>query len=139
MNAVTDPRAFSAKVQATPKARFRLKADGTPYYEPDEEEPDLRHYVIDLTLESPRAREILTVTHHLDDETFYDKLAVSDDPTTHFQDYINTYGDVPIETTVLIGPNAYRQRDMLSHLLEAGHANDKSPAIRDAIERIKRH
>ena len=139
MNATTDPRAFSQKVQAAPKARFRLSADGTPYYERDEEDPDLRHYVIDLTLESPQAQHILTVTHHLDDPTFYDNMAVSDDPATHFQDYINTYGDVPIETTVLIGPNAYRQRDQLSHLLELGHAHDCSPAIRDAIERIKRH
>lgn len=140
MNVSVDARAFADEVKGVVKARFRLNQDGTPWYEQDEDDPELRHYTIFLSLESPRARRIDTVSYFMDHETFSDDpLAVSDNPNNHFREVISSYGDVEVEVTAQMGANVYKQRCLLSDLLEAGHAGDASPAVREAIERIRKN
>ena len=121
MSRIDYTRAFIAHVNGELKARFRLDARGRPIYEQDEDDPDLRHYTIELSLESPIAPEIDTVTYYLDDETYRDPVAVSNDRANEFTAEISSYGDFEVEVTVQIGKHAYKQRAWLSSLLEAGH------------------
>ena len=135
MSRINSTRAFSDNVKGQLKARFRLDADGQPLYEDDDD--GLRHYTIDLTLESPAAPDIDSVTYYMDDETYWDPVAVSNDRDNDFTEEISSYGDFEVEVTVQMRKHAYKQRAWLSSLLEAGHAGDTSPAIREAINRIK--
>jgi hypothetical protein len=130
---------FARKVGGVPQARFRLDPEGQPLFEPDEEEPDLRHYKIELSLATPRAAEIDGVTYTLDKETYWDPVAASIDRKNNFAVRVSSYGDFEVSVEVQLGPKAYEERALLSDLLEAGHQGDPSPAIREAIARIKAH
>jgi len=135
MSRIDYTRAFAKNVKGELGARFRLDPDGNPLYEDDDD--GLRHYTIDLSLVSPMAQEIDSVTYFMDDETYWDPEAVSNDRDNDFTEEISSYGDFEVEVTVQIGKNAYKQRAWLSTLLEAGHKADSSPAIRNAINRLK--
>ncbi len=137
MKTLRHTRAFANNVKGALEARFRLDAAGAPLFEPDDEDPELRHYTIDLRLESPIAEDIESVTYFMEDETYADPLRVSDDRDNDFTEEISSYGDLEVEVTVQVGAHVYKQRAWLSNLLQAGHEGDASPAILDAIERIK--
>jgi len=128
---------FRESVQGRLKARFRLDSDGTPMYEADDDDPRLRHYTIDVYLATPRASEIKRVSYYLDDPSYVDPQGYSDDIDNEFREEIASYGDVEIVVTVEMPKHKYEQRAWLSNMLENGHANDMTKAVRSAIERIK--
>ncbi len=137
--AQTDPipytKAFREKVQGRLTARFRVDAAGAPEFE---EDPDgLRHYTIDVYLESPLADDIDGVEYLLIDNTSVDPRGYSADADNNFHEVIETYGDIPVEVTADIDSREYKQRAWLSNMLENGHSGETNPAILDAIRRIK--
>jgi hypothetical protein len=140
-NRIVYTKPFREKVQGQLKARFRLDSDGKPMYEPDDEEEDLRHYTMDVSLETPRASEIKGVSYYMNDPSYVDPEGYSEDADNDFQEEIQSYGDVEILVTVEMtdqkSDHEYEQRAWLSNMLENGHADDMTPAIRAAIRRIK--
>jgi hypothetical protein len=133
-------RAFTQHVKGELKARFQLDENGVPLCEIDDA-TELRHYDIDLSLEAPAAmaRQIDSVTYLLDAETYSDPVAASNDRDNNFTLEISSYGDLEVEVTVQMGKHTYTQLALLSSLLEAGHAGDSSPAIRQALDYVKSH
>lgn len=130
-------RAFKENVEGRLEARFRLDPDGEPMYEPDDDDKRRRHYMIDVFLVTPRAKEIKAVTFYMDDPSFGDPKGYSDDADNQFREEIASYGDVEIDVTVKMREHGYKQRAWLSNMLENGHAEDMNRAIRAALERIK--
>jgi hypothetical protein len=128
---------FKDSVQGRLKARFRLDADGKPMYEPHPDDPRLRVYTIDVFLVTPRAKEIKGVRYYMDDPTYVEPEGYSDEAENEFREEITSYGDVEIVVTVEMPNHNYKQRAWLSNMLENGHADDMTPAIRTAIQRIK--
>jgi hypothetical protein len=128
---------FKQNVQGRLLARFCLDAEGEPQYETDDDDPRLRHYTIEVFLETPRAKEIKGVSYFLDDPSYIDPEGYSDDKDNEFREEITSYGDVEIEVTVEMPPQKLRQRAWLSNMLENGHATDMRRAVRAALERIK--
>jgi hypothetical protein len=128
---------FKESVQGRLKARFRLDADREPMYEVDDDDPRLRHYTIEVLLETPRAEEIKGVTYYLDDPSYVDPQGYSSDAANEFREEITSYGDVEIIVTVEMPKHKYQQRAWLSNMLENGHADDMTKAIRSALQRIK--
>jgi hypothetical protein len=129
---------FQENVQGRLKARFRVDSDGVPMYEPHDEDSRLRVYTIDVFLVTPRSQEIKGVKYYMDDESYLDPEGYSDDADNEFREEITSYGDVEIVVTVeMAGRKKYEQRAWLSNMLENGHADDMTPAIRAAIQRIK--
>lgn len=129
---------FRQAVQGQLKAQFHLDADGKPIYELDDEE--VRHYTMDVYLStSPAvAKQITRVKYFLDDPSFQSPTGSSDDAANEFRVEITSYGDVEIVVTVSLSGDNYQQRAWLSNMLENGHADNMTPAIRAAIQRIKR-
>jgi hypothetical protein len=128
--------AFTKNVGGQLKARFRVDADHAPIYWKGRD--GLKNYQIYLSLEeSPRAAEIDSVKYFMDDPTFWDPLAVSEDGDNGFLEEISSYGDVEVEVTVQIKNKAYKQRAWLSNLLKDGYGQDASPEILEAIRNIK--
>lgn len=134
MNRTPYSPAFAKHVRGKLKARFQLDADGDPLYVEDD---GLRHYQLELTLESPRAAEIDSVTYILDDPTYYDPVAQSDDSDNDFREEITSYGDFQVLVRVQIGGHEYEQRAWLSNMLEEGYADQTTPSVRNALNRIK--
>lgn len=133
--AYTEP--FQDRVRGRLKARFRLDAEGKPVNEPHSEDRRLRVYTIDVFLDTPRAREIQGVRYYMDHPSYEDPEGYSDDRDNQFREEITSYGDVEIIVTVELPDHKYEQRAWLSNMLENGHAADMTPAVRDAILRIK--
>jgi hypothetical protein len=134
--AYTEP--FKESVEGRLKARFRVDSDGTPMYESHDEDPRLRVYTIDVFLATPRTKEIKGVKYYMDDDSYVDPEGYSDDASNEFREEITSYGDVEIVVTVeMSNHKKYEQRAWLSNMLENGHADDMTPAIRAAIQRIK--
>jgi hypothetical protein len=137
----TDPidysRTFREHVQGRLYARFHTDPKGEPEYEEDEE--GLRHYTIDVHLESPRADEIDSVSYFMDDETYVDPNGYSEDADNDFREVIESYGQVLIEVTVNLGGRDYKQRVWLSQMLQNGYGGETNAAILDAIERIRKN
>jgi hypothetical protein len=132
----TEP--FKESVQGRLKAQFRLDSDGQPMYEPHDDDPRLRVYTIDVVLASPRAKEIKGVGYYMDDPSYVDPAGYSDDADNEFREEITSYGDVEIVVTVdMSNQKKYVQRAWLSNMLENGHADDMTPQIRAAIQRIQ--
>lgn len=130
-------RPFMDSVQGRLKARFRLDSDGTPMYEPHDDDRRLRVFTIELFLATPRAKEVKAVSYFMDDPSYVDPNGYSVDADNEFREEISSYGDVEIVVTVDMPPHKYEQRAWLSNMLENGHADDMNPAIRAAIQRIK--
>ncbi|HWA28288.1 MAG TPA: hypothetical protein VG734_21750 [Lacunisphaera sp.] len=133
--AYTEP--FQNHVGGRLLARFRPDAAGEPQFVMDD---GLRHYLIDLLLDSPRAKEIKRVEYLMNDPTFGDDAtAVSKDSDNMFPGEISSYGDVEVIVTIFMkGADAkYEQRAWLSNLLKNGHPGTGNAAIRDAIHRIE--
>ncbi len=128
---------FRENVQGQLKACFRLDAERNPLYESHPDDRRLRVYTIDVFLETPRAREIKGVTYYMDDPSFTDPEGYSDDADNQFREEITSYGDVEIVVTVEMGRQEYQQRAWLSNMLENGHADDMTTAVRAALERIR--
>jgi hypothetical protein len=129
---------FRDNVEGQLKARFRLDAEGEPMYERHPDDRRLRVYTIDVFLETPRASAIKGVTYFMDDPSFVDPEGFSDDADNQFQEEITSYGDVEIVVTVeMADGHQYVQRAWLSNMLENGHADDMTPPVRAALERIK--
>lgn len=116
-------------------ARFRTAEDGRPVFREDED--GVRHYTVDVYLKTPNADKIQLVEYVIDDPTFYDPLGITTDAKDDFHHVIRTYGDVPIDVKVYMGSFVRVQRVWVSELLQNGHADDLTPAISDAIARIK--
>lgn len=137
----TDPidytRPFAEQVKGQLYARFRLGPDQLPEFEEDAD--GLRHYTIDVYLHSPRADEIEEVKYVMDDPTYYDPVGYSDDTVNDFHEVIQSYGEVPIIVKVQLGSRVYEQRTWLSQMLLNGHAKDMTPAVREAIDLIKKN
>jgi hypothetical protein len=127
---------FKEQVQGRLKARFHLDADGVPQYELDDDDRRLRHYLIDLFLESPRSKEIKRVRYLLDDPSFIDPKRSSRDADNQFRETISSYGNLEILVTVEMAAGKYEQPAWLSHMLENGHADDMTDAIDMALQRI---
>ena len=129
---------FKENVQGRLKAQFRVDSDGTPMYQPHDEDPRLRVYTIDVFLATPRTKEIKRVKYYMDDDSYVDPDGYSDDADNEFREEITSYGDVEIVVTVeMSNHKKYEQRAWLSNMLENGHADEMTPAIRAAIQRIK--
>ena len=128
---------FREILQGRLKARFRLDADQNPEYEPYPGDPSLRVYTIDVYLVTPLAPAIQGVTYYMNDESYLDPDGYSKDAANEFREEVTSYGDVEIVVTVEMAEHEYKQRAWLSNMLENGHADDMSPAIRAAIQRIK--
>ena len=127
-------RPFAERIGGRIYARFRLGPDGQPSFKIID---DLQHFTIDCYLHSPRASEIYEVQYVMKDPTFYDPVGFSAEATDDFHEVVESYGEVPVEVRVLLGGSVYTQQTRLSAMLENGHAQDMTPAIEDAIQRIK--
>jgi hypothetical protein len=120
------------------RARFKLDADGRPiFFRGGRLDPRFRHYQINLYLDSPFHDRISRVLYYINDPTFEDKEGWSEDRDNCFVVEIQTYGDVPIEVTVIIEGRKILQEAWLSQMLINGHSGDMNPGIKSAIERIK--
>ncbi len=121
--------AFTEYVKGRLYARFQLDANGEPEFEPDGDDPDLRHYTIDLYLRSPRASEIDGVEYYMNDPTYWDPEGYSEDEANDFHEVIESYGDVPIDVTVRIIGREYKQRAWLAAMLVNGYLGEMGPAV----------
>lgn len=114
------------------QALFRAGPYGHPSYEDDE---DVRFYVVDITLHSPRASEIDSVEYRLD-PTFYDPVRFSDDRDNDFSVELQTYGDFEVVVAVYKGKQKFIQKAYLSALLKNGYGSDPPPDVKAAIQRL---
>lgn len=130
-------KTFRERVAGALKARFLLDSSGNPLFEPDADEPSLRHYRIELSLESPKAEQIELVTYELDEATYYDPVRESRNRKVAFREEIHSYGDFPITVKVQMSGQLYLQDAWLSDLLQAGHAGDGNRVVQAAIDSIK--
>jgi len=137
VDSIVYTKPFRESVQGRLKAEFRLDSDKTPMYEPHNEDPRLRVYTIDVFLATPLKKEIKGVKYYLDDPSYVDPEGYSYDADNEFRQEIASYGDVEIIVTVEMSDHKYEQRAWLSNMLENGHADDMTPAIRAAIQRIR--
>lgn len=129
---------FKENVQGRLMARFRLDPEGTPIYEPYQDEPRLRVYTIDMFLVTPFSTEIKGVRYYLNDPSYINPEGYTADADNKFREEISTYGDVEILITVeMLNQKKYEQRAWLSHMLENGHADDMTQEIRTALGRIR--
>jgi len=136
MSQIKYTKNFSDKVKGQLRAQFRLDAHGAPLFRTVED--GLKEYRINLSLSDSTAPDIESVTYFLDDETFWDPVAASNDRDNDFTQQISSYGNVLVKVTVWFDNGSkIKQEAWLSNLLEAGHAGDDSPAIRNAIADIE--
>ena len=136
MSQIKYTKNFTERVKGQLRAQFRPDAQGTPLFRTVED--GLKEYRINLSLSAITAPEIESVTYFLDDETFWDPVAASNDRDNDFTQQISSYGDVLVKVTVRFEDGSkIKQEAWLSNLLEAGHAGDNSPAILNAIADIK--
>jgi hypothetical protein len=136
MSQIKYTKNFTEKVKGELRAEFRLNAQGEPLFRTVGN--GLKEYKIKLSLSAPTASEIESVTYFMDDETFWDPVAASNDRDNDFTQQISSYGEVPVKVTVRFeNGKKIKQEAWLSNLLEAGHAGDNSPAILNAIADIK--
>ena len=135
MKQIDYSKAFELSVKGQLRARFAL-SQGRPIYRTVGD--GLREYKIKLSLAAPEtAEEIESVTYYMNDKSFYDPVAVSEDRDNDFTEAIFSYGDVPVIITVRINGRKIKQETRLIDLLEAGHEGDNSPAILEAIRDIR--
>ena len=134
---VSNFSAFPAKLSGRAYARFLLTPGGEPRFEPDADDPTVRHYLIDLHFHSPKADEIDVVKYHLLDPGFARTFESGDEPND-FRAPVQTNSDSLIDVTADVMSILYRQRTTLSAMLEAGHAGTTNPAVREAIDRLKK-
>lgn len=128
---------FREMVRGQLKARFRLDSEGEPMWEPHPDDRRLRCYIIDMFLETPRAREIRGVAYYLNDPSYLAPEGYSDNGNNQFREEITSFSDVEIVVTVQMERGEYKQRARLSEMLENGHADEMTPAIRTALQLIK--
>ncbi len=114
-------------------ARFQLDPRNNPYFD---DVAGVHHYWIDLSVESAQLDQITWAEYRVYVPT-RSELRFSDERKTNFTDVVRVAGDC--EVRVRVGMNGHRFEDhvKLSAILEAGHATDMTPAIRDAINRMK--
>lgn len=128
---------FKSEIQGHLNARFRLDADSKPIFERDEKDCRLRHYLMEIFLKTPKAKQIESVTYFLNDPSFLDGTLHSTNANNHFEEMIWSYGEVEVVVTVEMAGQSYEQRAWLSNMLENGHSNELNDEIRSAILRIK--
>src|SRR3954464_9978916 len=86
--------AFREFVKGQLMARFRLDPERNPLFEQDGR---LRHYTIDLLLDSPNAAEIQEVKYLMDDPSYEgDAEGSTDDSVNQFQMEISSYGNFQV-------------------------------------------
>jgi hypothetical protein len=130
-----DPN-FTENVQGQLIARFRTDSDGVPLFEEDED--GTKHYVIDISLRSPKKSSIDKVVYLMEDPSFADDpKAVSKNRAMDFKQGVSSYGDVPVLVSVEMDGEVYEQRAWLSNMLTNGYAGQPEPAVQSAIKRLK--
>src|SRR3972149_5832917 len=115
-------------------ARFKLDPSGQPVFV--EGEGGTKHYVFDLSL-PPVTPEVSIVTYRLH-PTYYDPVRESEDPVTHFQEQITSFGDYRLNIEAAVGGRLLAERVNLSERLREGRrSGPTSPGIAQAIETIE--
>jgi hypothetical protein len=126
--------AFQANVKGTLCARFQLDSQGNPL---SGDEDGTTFYFIELRLDSPDAEKIQKVTYLLDEASYWEPERESKDWQQAFAEEITSYGDFLVRVEVQMRTGRYVQQALLSEMLEAGHANDANPQIKQAIAYIR--
>lgn len=126
--------AFQENVAGTLRARFRLDGNGNPVSGVEDE---TTFYFIELSLDSPNARQIHKVAYLLDQATYWEPERESNDWQHAFTEEITSYGDFLVRVEVKMPTGRFVQQALLSDMLEAGHENDLNPQIAQAIAYIR--
>lgn len=114
-------------------ARFPLDPNGVPRFDDVEGIP---HYWVDLSVESPDLNAITWAEYRMS-RPDRSQSGYSDVRGTNFTDIFRASGDFEVRVRVAVNGHRFEDQAKLSAMLEAGHAKDMTPTIRDTITRMK--
>jgi hypothetical protein len=114
------------------KATFELDEQGQPAFV---RQADLKHYMIRLHVENV-PDDTYAVTYLLD-ETYHNPVRESRDGTAGFSENLTSYGDYTVQAKIRFREGTLTVAAPLSAALEAGQAQQASPAIVSALEEIR--